>query len=229
MKFKNLPNHIGFILDGNGRWAKKRFLPRSAGHKVGVEAVKKVVKGLDELNIKYASFFVFSTENFKRTKEEVDNIFDLIRDYLKSDLEEYKTKGYRLIISGDLSKLPQDLQKTLIKVINETKENSKLIINICLNYGGQQDIINACNNIIKDKIDFVDDKIFKNYLYTCELPPLDFVIRTSGEQRISNFMLFDLAYAEFYFTKTLWPDFNQKHLFKALKNFENRNRRFGKA
>lgn len=229
MKLTKLPNHIGFILDGNGRWAKKRLLPRMAGHKFGVEAVKNVINALYELNIKFASFFVFSTENFKRSKEEVDNIFDLLREYLKTNLDEYKEKGFRLIVSGDLSKLPQDLQTEFIKLINETKDNDKLVINMCFNYGGQQDIITACNNILKDKLEFVDYNTFKSYLYTREIPPLDFVIRTSGELRISNFMLFDIAYAEFYFTKTLWPDFNKKHLLKALKNYQFRNRRFGKA
>ncbi|MBE5745842.1 MAG: di-trans,poly-cis-decaprenylcistransferase [Clostridiales bacterium] len=229
MKLKKLPNHIGFILDGNGRWAKKRGLKRNIGHKFGVEAVKKTVEALLEKNIKYASFFVFSTENFKRSKEEVDGIFDLLRQYLKSDVKEYKEKNVRLIVSGDLTKIPQDLQEQILNSVNETKNNDKLIVNICLNYGGQQDIIHACNNIIKDKLDFVDETVFKSYLYTKDMPPLDFLIRTSGEIRISNFMLFDLAYSELYFTKTLWPDFNKRKLLKALKEFQFRNRRFGKA
>lgn len=229
MEFKRLPNHIGFIIDGNGRWAIKRKLNRIAGHKYGVEAVKKTINALIEFNIKYASFFVFSTENFKRTNEEVENIFNLLRDYLKSNLEEYKNSGIRLIISGDITKLDKDLQDSLKKVVEDTQNNNKLIVNMCLNYGGKQDIIQACNKIIKDKLEKVDEKIFKSYLYTSFMPPLDYVVRTSGEERISNFMLYDLAYAEFYFTKTYWPSFNKKSLKKALKAYEKRDRRFGKA
>lgn len=229
MKFKKLPNHIGFIVDGNGRWAKNRHLNRSAGHKFGVEAVKKIISALLELNIKYSSFFVFSTENFKRSEEEVNNIFSLLKEYIKTDLETFNNNGIKLVISGDITKLPQDLQEDLKNCLEKTKNNDKLVVNMCLNYGGQQEIVRACNNIIKDKIENVNEKMFKNYLYSRELPPLDLVIRTSGELRISNFMLFDLAYAEFYFTKTYWPSFNKKGLLKALKEYQKRDRRFGKA
>jgi len=229
MKLKKLPNHIGFIVDGNGRWAKKRGLNRSVGHKFGVEAVKKVIGALLELKIKYSSFFVFSTENFKRSEEEINNIFSLLREYINSDLETFNNKGIKLVISGDITKLPEDLQADLKNCLEKTKNNSKLIVNMCLNYGGQQEIVRACNKIIEDKLEKVDIKTFKNYLYTKELPPLDFVVRTSGEIRISNFMLYDLAYAEFYFTKTYWPSFDKKGLIKALKNYQKRDRRFGKA
>lgn len=229
MELKKLPNHIGFIVDGNGRWAKKRNLNRSIGHKFGVEAVKKIVSALLELNIKYSSFFVFSTENFKRSEEEVNNIFDLLREYIKTDLEEFNNKGIKLVISGDITKLPQDLQESLKDCINKTKNNKNLVVNMCLNYGGRQEIVYACNKIIEDKLEKVDENTFKSYLYTRELPPLDLVIRTSGELRISNFMLFDLAYAEFYFTKTFWPSFDKKGLIKALKAYQKRERRFGKA
>lgn len=227
MNLKNIPNHIGFILDGNGRWATKRGLKRNMGHKAGVEAIKRTVFALLDFNIPYASFFAFSTENFKRSKEEVDGIFNLLREYIKNESDKYKNQDICLMVSGDLSKLPKDLETELNRLIEETKNNNKLVINLCVNYGGQQDIVRACNNIIKDNIKNVDLEIFKNYLYTKNLPPLDLVIRTSGEQRISNFLLFDLAYAELYFTKTYWPDFNKKKLYKALKNFSKRNRRFG--
>ena len=229
MELKKLPNHIGFIVDGNGRWAKKRKLNRTMGHKFGVEAVKKIISALLDLNIKYSSFFVFSTENFKRSKEEVDNIFDLLREYIKTDLEEFNKKGIRLVISGDITKLPKDLQINLQDCLERTKNNDNLIVNMCLNYGGQQEIVRACNKIIEDKLEKVNEKTFKNYLYSSELPSLDLVIRTSGELRISNFMLYDLAYAEFYFTKTYWPSFDKKGLLKALKEYQKRDRRFGKA
>lgn len=229
MEIKKLPNHIGFIVDGNGRWAKKRNLNRTMGHKFGVEAVKKVISALLELKIKYSSFFVFSTENFKRSEEEVNNIFALLKEYIKTDLETFIDNGIKLVISGDISKLPEDLQVDLKNCLEKTKNNTNLIVNMCLNYGGQQEIVMACNKIIEEKLEKVDEKTFKSYLYSKELPPLDLVIRTSGEIRISNFMLYDLAYAEFYFTKTYWPSFNKKGLLKALKAYQKRDRRFGKA
>ena len=229
MKIKKVPNHIGFIIDGNGRWAKKRLLPRKFGHNEGVKAVKKTITACQNFGIKYCSFFVFSTENFKRSQEEIDNIFELLDQYIKTDLEEFNNKNIKLVVSGDLSKLPQNLQESLLVCIEKTKNNTSMVVNMCLNYGGKQDIINACNRAIDEGYKQVDEKSFKNLLYTNSLPDLDFVIRTSGEQRISNFMLFDLAYAEFLFTKTLWPDFNERTLKKALINFNKRERRFGKA
>ncbi len=229
MKLTKIPNHIGFIIDGNGRWAKKRFLPRIAGHKFGVEVVKKTISACLDFNIKYCSFFVFSTENFKRSSEEVNNIFDLLREYINSDLDEFNKRNIKLIVSGDLSKLPNDLQKSLENAIKLTKANSALVVNMCLNYGGQQEIVNACNKILKDKLESVNSETFKSYLYSKNIPNLDFVIRTSGEIRLSNFMLWDLAYAELYFTKTYWPDFNKNKLHKALLEYQKRDRRFGKA
>lgn len=228
MKLKKIPTHIGFIIDGNGRWAKRRLLPRMIGHKFGVEAVKKTINACLDFNIKYASFFVFSTENFKRSEEEINNIFDLLRKYMITDLDEFNRKNIKLIVSGDLSKLPQDLQDSLLNAIKKTKNNTKLVVNMCLNYGGKQEIIMACNKAVEKQI-FVDENGFKNLIYSSELPSLDFVIRTSGEQRLSNFMLWDLAYAELYFTKTFWPDFNKHKLYKALKDYSLRDRRFGKA
>lgn len=228
MKLKKIPTHIGFIIDGNGRWAKRRLLPRMIGHKFGVEAVKKTINACLDFNIKYASFFVFSTENFKRSEEEINNIFDLLRKYMITDLDEFNRKNIKLIVSGDLSKLPQDLQDSLLNAINKTKNNTKLVVNMCLNYGGKQEIIMACNKAVEKQI-FVDENSFKSLIYSSELPSLDFVIRTSGEQRLSNFMLWDLAYAELYFTKTFWPDFNKHKLYKALKDYSLRDRRFGKA
>lgn len=229
MQLKKIPNHIAFIVDGNGRWAKKRGLPRKIGHKYGVEAVKEIIKACLEYKIKFASFYVFSTENFKRSKEEIENIFDLLQKYIDENLEDFVKSNLKLMISGDISKLPKDLQKSLINCIERTKENDELVINMCLNYGGQQELAYAFNNMIKDNIKDATPEIIKQYLYTKNLPPVDFVIRTSGEQRISNFLLFDLAYSELYFTKTYWPDFNKKKLEKALKSYQNRDRRFGKA
>lgn len=229
MNLKNIPNHIGFIIDGNGRWAKKRCLPRKLGHNAGVKAVKKTITACLELNIKFCSFFVFSTENFKRSEEEINNIFDLLESYIKSDKDEFNSKNIKLVVSGDLTKLPKHLEQSLISCMEETKNNTKMVVNMCLNYGGKQDIVFACNKALKLGLESVDEESFKNLLFTNNLPSLDLVIRTSGEQRLSNFMLFDLAYSELYFTKTLWPDFNKKCLIKALKSFSGRNRRYGKA
>lgn len=228
MKLNKIPTHIGFIIDGNGRWAKRRLLPRIVGHKFGVEAVKKTINACLDFNIKFASFFVFSTENFKRSKEEVNNIFDLLRDYIKSDLDEFNRKNIKLIVSGDMTKLPKDLQESLINAINITQNNDKLVVNMCLNYGGKQEIVRACNYARENNIE-ISEESFKSLLYSKDIPSLDFVIRTSGEQRLSNFMLWDLAYAELYFTKTFWPDFNKNKLFRALKVYSKRDRRFGKA
>lgn len=226
-KLKNIPNHIAFIVDGNGRWAKKRHLIRNIGHKYGVEAVKKTIDACLEFNIKVASFFVFSTENWKRPQSEIDGIFELLREYIKTDLKVFNEKGVKLVVSGSRDKLPQDIILELDNAIKNTQNNSKLIVNLCLNYGGRFDIVNAVNNIIKDKLENVDEQSFKKYLLTYPLPDPDLVIRTSGELRYSNFLLFQGAYSELYFTKTFWPDFNKKKLYNAIKNYQKRNRRFG--
>jgi len=223
----NIPNHIAFIVDGNGRWAKKRGLSRNIGHKFGVEAVKNIINACLEFKVKVASFFIFSTENWKRPKEEREGIFKLLRDYLSSDLNYYIDKGFKLVVSGTKENLPDDIVKKLDEAIEKTKNNSALIVNLCLNYGGRFEIINSVNNILKDKLESVDEQTFKSYLYTKDLPDPDLIIRTSGEQRLSNYMLFQCAYSELYFTKTLWPDFNKRHLLKAIKDYSKRNRRFG--
>ena len=223
----NIPNHIAFIVDGNGRWAKKRGLSRNIGHKFGVEAVKNIINACLEFKVKVASFFIFSTENWKRPKEEKEGIFKLLRDYLNSDLNYYIDKGFKLVVSGTKENLPDDIVKKLDETIEKTKNNNALIVNLCLNYGGRFEIINSVNNILKDKLERVDEQTFKSYLYTKDLPDPDLIIRTSGEQRLSNYMLFQCAYSELYFTKTLWPDFNKRHLLKAIKDYSKRNRRFG--
>ena len=224
---KKMPKHIAFIIDGNGRWAKKRGLPRTVGHSYGVLAVEQTIKNCIKLNIPIFSFYVFSTENWKRSQEEIDAIFALLREYLNKINDEYKEENIKLLVSGDLEKLPTDLQKSINNVIEKTKNNNKFILNICLNYGGRSEIVSAVNKIISSNIKQIDETTFKNYLYTNELPDPDFVIRTSGELRTSNFMPYQTAYAEWFFPKTLWPDFNKKQLFKALCEYQKRNRRFG--
>lgn len=224
---KKMPNHIAFIIDGNGRWAKKRGLPRTVGHSYGVLAVEQTIKNCMALNIPIFSFYVFSTENWKRSQEEIDAIFGLLRDYLNKLNEEHKEENIKLMISGNVEKLPLDLQKDIKSVVEKTKNNNKFILNICLNYGGRDEIVRAVNEIISSNIKTIDENNFKNYLYTSKLPDPDFIVRTSGELRTSNFMPYQAAYAEWYFPKTLWPDFNKKELFKALYEYQKRNRRFG--
>lgn len=224
----NLPEHIGIIMDGNGRWAKKRGLPRTLGHKAGIESVEKIVNALIELNkIKIVTFFAFSTENWKRSEQEINGIFDLIRDYLKQEHDNFYDKNVKVMSIGDLSKFPQDLVEELEKVKEKTKNNTGLVLNLALNYGGRDDITQAINTLIQQGKTIITKEDISANLYTKELPDPDFVIRTSGEERVSNFMIYQMAYSELYFTKVLWPDFNEKELYKALLNYQKRERRFG--
>ena len=222
-----LPYHIAFIIDGNGRWAKKRGLPRTAGHRQGVVAVKNTINNCYELGIKEVSFFCFSTENWNRPKDEIDTLFAMLRDFINEDIIPYKEKGIKFIVSGDISKLPADLVDAIKSAVNKTKECQKMLVNLCINYGGRFDILRAVNTLLSEKKKNVTYKEFESALYTNEMHELDLVVRTSGEQRISNFMLYQMAYAELYFTKTYWPDFDKNALDEALIDFQSRNRRFG--
>ena len=222
-----IPKHLAIILDGNGRWATKKGLPRTFGHKAGIEAVKSTVENAKEIGIKVLSFFAFSTENWKRDKLEVDAIFDILRNYIKDNENEYLSKNIKLVTMGDLTKLPNDLFCKFEELKEKTKANDGLIVNIGLNYGGRDELARAFNQMIKDGKKSVTANDIKEYLYTSDLPDPDFIIRTSGEQRLSNFMLYQCAYSEFYFPKVLWPDFNKKHLMKAIKVYSKRDRRFG--
>lgn len=225
--FEHLPKHIAFIMDGNGRWAKCRGKVRTYGHKQGVEAVEKVIKHSQKLGLEIISFYAFSTENWKRPKEEVDYIFELLRDYLKDHKDDFANNNIKLRVVGDITKLPEDLQKSILDVEASTEKCSGLLVNMCLNYGSRVEIIRAINNIIKDGIKQVDDEIFARYLQTEGLPDPDMVVRTSGEYRLSNFMLYQCAYSELYFPKIYWPDFREKELEKAIIVYQSRNRRFG--
>lgn len=229
-KYLNIPQHVGIILDGNGRWAKGKHLKRLDGHKKGVEAVKNTIKASIKFGIKVLSLYAFSTENWKRSEEEVNGIFKLLEVAIKENKQSFIKNNIKVMIMGDYLKLPQSLHAELENVIEETKNNSGLILNIGLNYGSRDEILRAVNLCLKNHNGEVIDKTtFENYLYTSSLPPLDFIIRTSGEMRLSNFMLYQAAYAELYFPKIYWPQFNEKFLLKAIKEFNNRNRRFGNA
>ncbi len=224
---KGFPNHVALILDGNGRWATKRHLPRTVGHQAGIEAVKKAVDAGQELGIKILSFFAFSTENWKRDKEEVDGIFKILKNYIKENEEEYLQKNLKLVTMGDLTKLPMGLCEDIESLKEKTKNNSGMIVNIGLNYGGRDELVRAFNRLAADGKTEISEADIKNELYTADLPDPDLIVRTSGEQRLSNFMLYQSAYSELYFPKVLWPDFRKKHLLKAIKEFGKRNRRFG--
>jgi len=226
-KEKKFPQHIGIIMDGNGRWATRRGLSRLVGHKEGVEAIKRTINHAVEFNIKYITFFAFSTENWKRDKSEIDGIFQIVRDYIDKNTNELFEKGIKIVSMGDLSKIPTDLNKKLQEIIKKTKTNNKLIVNLAINYGARDEIAFAFNNLIKQGKTEVSTQDISKSLYTKNLPDPDLIIRTGGEQRLSNFMLFQCAYSELYFTKTFWPSFDKKHFKKALKEYSNRDRRFG--
>lgn len=227
-----IPKHVAIIMDGNGRWAQKRGLKRTKGHQKGAEALKKISEYVYDKNIKVLSVFAFSTENWKRDKEEVDYLMDLFIKAFKENFDVVKKKGVKVIFSGIKDKLSDKVIKTMEKMIEETKDNTNGIFNICLNYGGQDEIINATKKISKDVKDGIIDyndinqDLFGKYLFN-DLPPIDLLIRTSGEYRISNFMLWQMAYAELYFTDTLWPDFDEKEMDKAIDSYNKRDRRFG--
>ncbi len=222
-----IPAHVGIILDGNGRWAKKRGLPRLKGHEKGAEAVKKTIISARKLGIRALSLFAFSTENWKRSKEEVNGIFEILNQFLTENEKEFIENNLKLRTMGDISALKSPLREKIEYLVEKTKSNNGLIVNIGLNYGARDEIIRGINLILSEKKDKITIDEFENYLYSKDLPPLDFVIRTSGENRISNFMLYQIAYAELYFPKIYWPSFNDKQLKKAIKVYQKRNRRFG--
>ena len=224
---ERLPEHIAFIMDGNGRYAISRGMPRTFGHRQGLEALKRIIEESYNLGIKVLSFYMFSTENWKRPKEEIDYIFSLANEFKNETKDNYVDKGIKVVTMGDLTKLPVDLQGNLAELVNDTKDNNKMIVNLGINYGGRDEIIRACNQIIADGIKTVDKDIFKSYLYTNALPDPDIVVRTSGEMRVSNFMLYQLAYSEFIFPKKHWPEFGKKDLEDIIIEYQSRDRRFG--
>ena len=230
---KPLPQHIAIIMDGNGRWAQKRGLPRAAGHRAGIEALKKIVECALDINIKYLSVYAFSTENWKRPKEEINILMDLIVEYIVKELNKLHEKGVKINSIGDLSQLPPETSKYIIAAQEKTYRNNKLILNVALNYGGRAEITNAVKDIAKHvsegklKIEEINEDIVSQYLYTKSQPDPDLMIRPSGEMRLSNFLLWQVAYSELWITNVMWPDFRPQHLLEAIYDFQNRNRRFG--
>lgn len=229
----NLPKHIAIIMDGNGRWAKNKFLPRTAGHISGVERVRDVIEASIEIGISYITLYAFSTENWKRPKKEVDTLMDLLMKYLKKETKSLHNNGVKINIIGDMEPLSEKVKLEVKKSIEETKNNSKLTLNIAINYGSRQEIVKAFKDIYVDiskgnlNIEDVDESLLSNYLYTKDQPDPDLVIRTSGEQRISNFLLYQIAYSEFDFVDLLWPDFNKESFYKSIIKFQKRTRRYG--
>lgn len=225
-EFQILPEHIGIIMDGNGRWAKKRALPRSAGHKAGANVFRTISKECERLGVKYVTFYAFSTENWKRPKEEVDALMSLFMDYLleaKSDMTQ--AGNSRLVFIGEREGISDELLKLMDEAEEETASHTGTTVYLAINYGGRQEIVTAVNKLIaQGKTEITEDDISSN-IYTA--PECDLVIRPSGEQRLSNFLLWQAAYSEFWYSDVLWPDFKVDDLHKALRDFESRNRRFG--
>ncbi len=229
-----LPKHVAIIMDGNGRWAKSRGLPRIYGHKKGAEVAKTIVYKTRQLNIPYLTLFAFSKENWLRPKEEIEVLLGLLKYYLETELEEIKRNEIRFKVIGNKDDFPDELKKQLNLVEKETEKNDKMVLCMALSYGGRAEIIEAVKKIAlqikenKINIEEIDETVFRKFLYTYDIPDPDLLIRTSGELRISNFLLFQLAYTEFYFTPVYWPDFNEQEYLKALYSYQQRERRFGR-
>lgn len=228
-----MPTHVGIILDGNGRWATSRGLKRSEGHKAGFETLKKTARYILSKGVKYLSVFAFSTENFNRSAEEVGYLMNLFMVKFNGEIKYFNENNIKVVFSGVKEPLSDDVWNAMKKIERETGNNTGGVFNICLNYGGRLEIVEATKKIVQDvldnkvSIDDINENMFEHYLFQ-ELPPLDLLIRTGGEQRISNFMLYSAAYAEFYFTDTYFPDFDDKEFDKAINEYSGRDRRFGK-
>ena len=228
------PNmHIGIIMDGNGRWAQKRGLPRMAGHSAGVKNFQDIARHCNKAGIKYLTVYAFSTENWKRPKEEIDNLMNILRDYLKDALENFHDENIRTRFIGDLSVLPQDIQELIVRAEEGSKDDTGLNLNISLNYGGRDEITRAARRLAQQvqngemALEDITEQAVSGQLYTAGMPDPDMIIRPSGEYRLSNFMIWQSAYSEFWYSDILWPDFTPERLEKALDDFAARNRRFG--
>ena len=230
-----LPHHIAIIMDGNGRWAEMKGKPRVFGHKNGVSSVKEVIEGCREIGINYLTLYAFSTENWNRPKMEVKTLMALLVSSLRKELNTLLKNNIKLNTIGNIENLPKRAQVELAEVIEKTKNNTSLTLTLALSYGSREEIVNVIRNISKKvvnnqiAVEEINENIINNHLYTFSLPDVDLLIRTSGEKRISNFLLWQIAYAELYFTNTLWPDFRKENLFNAIVNYQQRERRFGKT
>ena len=226
---QKLPRHVAIIMDGNGRWAKQRHRPRIFGHRAGARAVRQVVELSGELYIPHLTVYAFSTENWSRPQDEVSGLMKLLMEYLNQEIDEMHSKNVVVRIIGSKHGVEPDFLARAHEITEKTWNNSGLHFNVAFNYGGRQEIVEAVQNIIQDKVNVSDitPNIISSYLYTKDIPDPDLVIRTSGEMRLSNFLIWQAAYAEIYITETLWPDFDKKEYLKALMDYQSRNRRFG--
>jgi len=230
---EKLPPHVAIIMDGNGRWAEKRSLDRVEGHRQGAESVRSIVRASREIGISYLTLFAFSSENWSRPRLEVDALMLLLRNYLETELPEMLENQIRLMAIGDLARLPQEVQSTLQQTVKKTAQGKGMTLTLALSYGGRDDILQALRRILSHfqdgnlKPEEIHEDLFSQYLWTRNLPDPDLLIRTSGEMRISNFFLWQLAYTEIFFTPTLWPDFTREEFIQALLSYQNRERRFG--
>ncbi len=232
---EKLPQHLAIIMDGNGRWAKQKGFLRTIGHENGATAVKRTVEQCARLGIPYLTLYAFSTENWNRPKFEVDMLMKLLVKALRKEIKSLQENNIKLNAIGNLDLLPSSVRKELTEVLEKTKNNTRLTLSLALSYGSRNELLEAtkelCNKVKNNiiSIDAIDESVINKHLYTHNLPDVDLLIRTSGEQRISNFMLWQIAYAELYFTEVLWPDFSNEHLQKALETYQNRERRYGKT
>lgn len=230
---EKMPKHIAIIMDGNGRWATKRALPRKAGHKAGAEALEKIIYAAKDMGLEHLTVYAFSTENWKRSEEEVGAIMDLLRMYLKNYFKKFLNDNVRMDVIGDISRLDQDIQKSILEIEEISKEKTGLSVHIALNYGGRDELRRAVTKIAADaaagrlQAEEITEATITDALDTAGTPDPELLIRTSGEERISNFLLWQIAYSEFYFSDMLWPDFNKTELEKAIYYYQNRERRFG--
>lgn len=226
IKSAQIPAHIAIIMDGNGRWAKQRNLPRTSGHKEGLEVAKKIVKAAKEVGVKYITLYTFSTENWKRTQDEVGYLMGLIKNHLRAEFKFYKENDIRVKHIGNLSGLPQDIQDEINSTIEECKDFNSLTVVLAINYGGKDEISRAINKA-KSENKEINENNFTEFFDLPEMPDVDLIIRTGGEKRLSNFLLWHGAYAELDFVDTLWPDYNEEYFYQSIKEFQKRNRRFG--
>ena len=228
--FSRLPKHIAVIMDGNGRWAKMRNLPRVEGHKAGLKAVKEIIETCPRLGVQYLTLYAFSKENWKRPKKEVKTLWELLAKYLRKEANALVENEFKLNVIGQMERIPDKTKKELLKVMDMTKSFNKFVINLALNYSGRSEIIDAVKKILDTngvEGDDLNEELFSKYTYTSGIPDPDLLIRTSGELRISNFLLWQIAYSEIWVTPVYWPDFNRRHMIEAIVDFQNRERRFG--
>lgn len=226
IKTAQIPAHIAIIMDGNGRWAKQKNLPRTSGHKEGLEVAKKIVKAAKDIGVKYITLYTFSTENWKRTQDEVGYLMGLIKNHLRAEFKFYKDNDIRVKHIGNLDGLPKEIQEEINSTVEECKDFNSLTVVLAINYGGKDEIIRATNKAVKENKILTEDN-FTDFFDLPEMPDVDLIIRTGGEKRLSNFLLWHGAYAELDFVDTLWPDYNEECFYNSIKEFQRRNRRFG--